>query len=285
MAEFCFYRTSEIKNIERDELICQRVKDHLQEICNIYPQDNIVLIALQGSQNYELDTELSDVDTKVILTPNIDTLVFNKQPVSTTHIRKNNEHIDCTDIRLYFQSFKKQNVNFIEILYSPWIIINTIYKEELTELIENKRLISNYNPYKAVMTMYGIACNKFNALEKTGGSRNEIVQKYGYDGKQLCHLLRIEEFLRRYINGDPYEECLIPKNKEILFNAKMNVYSLEIARTIAANSMQKVAQMKEDFLQSHQEVIDQHNEDFLNKIQKNIVIKSLQIELDKKKKL
>lgn len=281
MAEFCFYGTPEIKNIERDEIICERVKAHLQEICNIYPSDNIVLIALQGSQNYELDTELSDVDTKVILTPGIESLVFNKQLISTTHVRENNEHTDCTDIRLYFQSFKKQNVNFIEILYSPWIIINTAYKEELNELIKNKNLVAYYNPYKAVMTMYGIACNKFHALEKTGGSRDEIVQKYGYDGKQLCHLLRIEEFLRRYINGESYADCLIPKEKEILFNSKMNVYSLEVARTMAANSIQKVEQMKLDFLHNHQEVIEKNKEEFLNKIQKDIMIKSIKMELSK----
>lgn len=47
----------------------------------------IVLLGFfyQGSGNYNLDYEKSDVDTKLIVTPTFREIVFNKSPISTTH--------------------------------------------------------------------------------------------------------------------------------------------------------------------------------------------------------
>lgn len=54
----------------------------------------IVGIFLQGSQNYELAYENSDIDTKAIVLPKFNDFVLNKHPVSTTLVLDNNEHID-----------------------------------------------------------------------------------------------------------------------------------------------------------------------------------------------
>lgn len=45
----------------------QRVQEHLDEALTHFHKDQIVGIFLQGSQNYGLDTPLSDVDTKLIV--------------------------------------------------------------------------------------------------------------------------------------------------------------------------------------------------------------------------
>ena len=74
-------------------------------------------VYLQGSQNYHLAYENSDIDTKAIVLPSFDDIVFNRQPISTTLILETNEHLDVKDIRLMFQNFKKQNINFLEILF------------------------------------------------------------------------------------------------------------------------------------------------------------------------
>ena len=55
--------------------------------------------ALSGSQNYGLDTENSDVDTKSIFIPNFSTLLFTKKLLSETWILDNNEHIEAKDVR------------------------------------------------------------------------------------------------------------------------------------------------------------------------------------------
>ena len=43
---------------------------------------------------------------------------------------ENNEHIDVKDIRLMFDNFKKQNINFLEILFTKFGIVNEKYLDE-----------------------------------------------------------------------------------------------------------------------------------------------------------
>jgi hypothetical protein len=72
----------------------QRVQGHLDEALTHFHKDQIVGIFLQGSQNYGLDTPLSDVDTKLIVVPSFKDIAMNRKPVSTTHVRANEEHTD-----------------------------------------------------------------------------------------------------------------------------------------------------------------------------------------------
>ena len=110
-------------NFHSDEWIMKQLWRHYNEALKLYPEDRIVGVFCQGSQNYGLDFEGSDIDTKCIITPTFEEIAMNKKPVSTTHVLDNNEHLDAKDIRLYIQTFKKQNLNFLEILFTPYKII------------------------------------------------------------------------------------------------------------------------------------------------------------------
>ena len=87
--------------------VIDRVREHYNEALTYFPEDRIVGIFLQGSQNYGLATPQSDVDTKLIVTPTFRDIAMNRKPVSTTHIRANEEHIDFKDIRLFRHSANK----------------------------------------------------------------------------------------------------------------------------------------------------------------------------------
>ena len=84
-----------------------------------------------------MDYEGSDVDTKLIVVPSFADICLNRKPISTTHVRENNEHIDWKDVRLYMETFRKQNLNFLEILFTPYYIIKPMYKEEWMRLVAN----------------------------------------------------------------------------------------------------------------------------------------------------
>lgn len=116
-------------NFHKDNVIMRRLREHYDEACGLIPEDRIVGVFLQGSQNYGLDYEGSDVDSKCIVIPTLEDICFNKKAISTTHIRKNDEHIDLKDIRLMFQTFRKQNMNFVEILFTEYKIINPLYED------------------------------------------------------------------------------------------------------------------------------------------------------------
>ena len=81
-------------NFHSDEWIMKQVERHYQEALTLFPADRIVGVFLQGSQNYGLDYEGSDIDTKCIVLPTLEDLIFNRKPVSTTHVLPNEEHLD-----------------------------------------------------------------------------------------------------------------------------------------------------------------------------------------------
>ena len=198
-------------NFHSDEWINERVREHYEEALTMFPENRIVGVFYQGSANYGLDYEKSDVDTKCILVPTFEDIAFNRKPISTTYIRKNEEHIDLKDVRLYINCFEKQNLNFLEILFTPYKIVNPQYAEWWNKLIDEREAITHYDPHRMFKSMRGIALEKYHAMEHRYPSKIEIIDKYGYDSKQLHHLMRIEDFLDRYMKGEAYEKCLIPK--------------------------------------------------------------------------
>lgn len=104
--------TTLIQNEQKRQKIMARMREHLVPVLE-HCRGGWVGLFLQGSQNYNLDYEGSDIDTKAIMLPSFSDFVLNAKPLSTTHIMENNEHVDFKDIRLMFDCIKKQNVNFV----------------------------------------------------------------------------------------------------------------------------------------------------------------------------
>ena len=77
--------------------IMERVTDHYTEALKRFNESNIVICALQGSQNYGLELPTSDVDTKLIVTPSFRDIALDRKPVSTTFVRDNEEHTEDKD--------------------------------------------------------------------------------------------------------------------------------------------------------------------------------------------
>lgn len=222
--------------MNREEKIMKRVREHYE-----YLQQRgveVVFLALQGSQNYGLDVYdkeyMSDIDTKAIILPSFEDFVYDRQPVSETIVLENNEHIDVKDIRIMFEIYKKQNVNFIETLFTEFKIVNEKYKDIVQLLFENAEEIAHINEYQAIRCMAGMSKEKLKALKHPYPTIVDKINKYGYDPKQLHHILRMNDFIKKYaILRKPYKECLIPDNKEYLIQIKKGVLSEEEATQLA----------------------------------------------------
>lgn len=236
---------------EKTKRILDRMMEHLHKFQETYQNDWFV-IALQGSQNYHMDDEYSDIDTKILVIPNIEDLVFNKKPISHTLIMENEEHVDCKDIRLYFNTFRKQNINFVEILFSDYIIVNPMYGFFWNLLVENNEKLAHMNPLAAIKCMCGMCHEKSKDLTREFPSKKELMDKYGYDSKQLCHILRIQDFLERYIAGEKYEDCLIPKDVNKLHSIKRYTANIDLeeAKEIASKAVAHMDIMVYDYEQS-----------------------------------
>ena len=226
--------------------------EHLHKFQETYQNDWFV-IALQGSQNYHMDDEHSDIDTKVLAIPNMEDLIFNKKPISHTLIMENEEHVDCKDIRLYFNTFRKQNINFVEILFSDYVIVNPKYAYYWNILVENNEKLAHMNPLAAIRCMCGMCHEKSKDLTREFPAKKELIDKYGYDSKQLCHILRIQDFLERYIAGEKYADCLIPRDVDGLHAIKRyeSDIDLETAKAMASKAVAQIDLMVYDYEQNH----------------------------------
>ena len=265
--------------MNREEFINNRVKEHYNYIKEKY---DVVYLGLQGSQNYELDVYdkdyKSDIDTKAIILPSFEDFVYNRQPVSRTIVLDNNEHIDVKDIRIIFDTFKKQNVNFIEILFTKYKIINEEYKDLIQFLLDNKEMIARLNENQALRCMAGMSMEKLKALQHPYPTIIDKINKYGYDPKQLHHILRMNDFIKRYATGARYEDCLIPDNKEYLIEIKKGFLSEKEAVELAQKTDAETKQIKDKYI-NEKDIVSEYAIEILTKTKLDILTRKFKKEL------
>lgn len=252
--------------MNREEKIMTRVKEHYEEACSLGFE--VVAIFLQGSQNYRCDEYTaeyqSDIDTKCIILPTLDDIVCGKSPYSHTHICANNEHIDIKDIRVMFEMFKKQNNSYIELLFTDYYYVNPKYESLFKELQGLSEAISRMHPNQALRAMAGTSMEKFKALEHPYPGTMDKIEKYGYDPKQLHHILRINDFIKRYVaHNELYKNILIPTQVNYLMQVKKGCHSLEEARRIAYETDQDTKRIKDENLTAT-EYVDKETEQALS---------------------
>ena len=107
----------------------------------------------------------------------------------------------------------------------------------------------------------------------------EWINKFGYDPKQLHHLLRVEEYIHRYISGESYERCLCPENPQHLVNVKTGLYELEEARALANLAIKNIDEMCEQFLKTANTDVNQDVDKLLDDVQYNIMMTAIRMEI------
>lgn len=210
--------------MERDERIRKRMLEHYDYIKDKF---EVVALFLQGSQNYGLDVYseeyMSDIDTKAIVLPSFDDFILGKEPVSHTIVLENEEHIDVKDIRVMFNMFKKANISYIELLYTDYFIINEKYKDIVKNLMSIRQTIIDYP--RLCKACYGMTLEKRKALCHPYPTIKWKIDKWGFDGKQLSHLMRLYYFLNDLRDkGELVKDIFYPSEeyKENLIKIKVN---------------------------------------------------------------
>lgn len=209
-----------------------------------------LVVNLYGSQNYEMETENSDFDFKAIVLPSIDDVIYNRKPVSTS-VEFNGGLIDIKDIRLMWDNYKKQNPNFIETLFTLYFYINPRYANDWFDIRDLAEEIAHADPAKAVKAMYGMALEKQHALCKPYPSKLELINKYGYDSKQLSHIIRLHELALNYIEGALYKDCLIPNDFVKDICVKIKTYNTQL-------TVEKAQEMAEDYMSDFKTNVDRY---------------------------
>lgn len=241
---------------ERNDFINAKVREHYEEACSLGHE--VFGVFLQGSQNYNLDIYSdqykSDVDTKAIILPSFEEFCRGTSPISTTYERENKEHIDLKDIRIMFETFKKQNVNFVEILFTKYFIVADKYAPSWRRLRRLAEELTHCHPSQTLKTMSGLSCEKHKALCHPYPTIKDKIDKYGYDGKQLHHIIRINEFMKNYIAGMPFAQCLTAHDEQTLIlatEAKLNTIPLDDALRIAKEYNDENLKLKNQYIDEH----------------------------------
>ena len=205
--------------------IRQRLKEHLEEVIatSAYiSQENadtvFFIIAVNGSHNYNLATKNSDIDSKLLLIPNLDNLIWNKSANYLHVMSDNGEHVEVKDIRHYMATILKQNINFVETLFAKELRCNGRYEHEWAALVSMRESIARYNPVAAIDCMLGMARQKQIQMTKMSDGRAANIKKFGYDTKSFHHCMRLLFFAEDYMRGKPYEECLTRGDNDTLTN-------------------------------------------------------------------
>ena len=152
--------------------VMQRVNEHYNRAVQHYGEAAVLGVFLYGSQNYGTNTPESDVDTKCILVPNLFSLAI--KPYEVNHLDIDGEVCECMSIMHMVANWKKQNINFVEILFTDYCIINPLYQEVWANLmtLNNKEEIARYDIKAAVLSM---AHQALHTLKQNPNDRKKIM--------------------------------------------------------------------------------------------------------------
>lgn len=174
-----------------------RVNEHYKEVEKYLKEHNyegkILVTALYGSQNYNIATEFSDVDTKTIYVPTVEEVILQDKPLSVELSLESNEKANIKDVRLFTKECLKGNINTLEMFYSVSKVAPTFNFDKLRKYA---KLICSVNPFKIMACAYGMA----NTIDKTFS-----VNKYQ---KQLSNLYRLERFMEKYFMEEDFMEAI-----------------------------------------------------------------------------
>ena len=189
--------------------IQERVNDQYKYAVSKYG-DHILGVFLYGSQNYNIHTEDSDIDTKAIYIPTLDEIAAGAAPISKELSYGNRgEHIEVKDIRLMCQMWKKQNMNFLEILYTKYFALNPKYEDVFNQTFKLYRSnISAYNVHQMVQSTIG----QIKSTMKQAMAENTDPAAVG---KQIANCFRLCFFCNDFLGNDltRYQDAIYLSNE------------------------------------------------------------------------
>lgn len=237
-------------------IINERIMAHKEKLISEgIDEKHILGIFLYGSQNYQCDLKDSDVDTKAIYIPSKEEAIFDKPRVKEYKL-SNGEHCGLMDVRHFVDNLKKQNINFVEVLYTDYYWLNPIYDVTWINIfLKYRDLISHYDMKKCVSSI----CEQ---------AKHTLFQN-PYNGKKVGNGLRLMYFLKHYIENEPYEKCLIPNEdtrNRIKYMKNQNVLN---SRVIADNFINYFYSLEPTMLNKADKIQKEEYEDTRETLDRN----------------
>lgn len=199
--------------MEKREKIRAKLMEHMKAVVEKYPNYRVMYVGLFGSQNYGLDTEESDVDTKCIVIPPKKDLFLKKDWVSSEIHLEDGSICMVKDVRAMFKEFYKGNINFVEILFTDYYLYDFVFDPFITRLCEYREDIALRNVNTLLNMCLGMMKQKRSQMSHHFAGKEEVLAKYGYDPKQLLHIARLARFVAILcMNVNLFPTLFVPMN-------------------------------------------------------------------------
>lgn len=242
-----------------------RLREATEFVKNRFHLDGYVpfMIALNGSQNYELDVHNeefdSDYDYYCVVIPNVRCLISHM--FLSAQIDYQGGHISVKDIRQFAIELNKRNPSAIEILLTPYKIglWRASYIDILKDAVETNIF---ENPQNLISAAMGTFESRFSKIYVPTEMTQSMIDADGYYGKAAYQAYRMYCILCDIYDEKRFRLVHDPVDQKVMMNLKTQKYSLYMVRTI----MNAVAEhlkgtifpaLKEKFL-------DEENEDRFN---------------------
>lgn len=165
-------------------------------------------VYLQGSQNYNVHTDKSDVDSKMVVLPTLRSLIRETKLTVDMDIPCEDGSVEKCSVKPYkdFEAlFFKGNFNNLEILFTDY----RIGRCEFTEVLRNRReeLVKTIWP-GLVSACLGMQNQKKAGLYKFTEGTKEFFDTHGYDNKNLIHIIRICDTVAKYVKTEDFASSL-----------------------------------------------------------------------------
>lgn len=240
-----------------DEEIQAKVQKHYDFLKSLGL--NVVAIFAQGSMNYGLYIQegsyKSDVDTKAIILPTLDDLVKGNKMISKKYDFEG-EQIDVKDIRVMVDMWEKSNPSYLEILFTKYRVINPSYENFINQILNINNDIVKMNFPQLAKCIRGMSKEKVVALKKPFPSLIDKIERFGYDPKQLHHILRLNKLIKDiFINNIPFGDALEIKEdstRNWLINIKKGTLSLKEAEKESFDYDKDTEKIKEKVLKEYE---------------------------------
>lgn len=170
------------------------------------------MCALQGSQNYNLADEKSDIDVKVFVMPNFVDIYYSTK-VSETYETKYGK-AEVKDIRLLVDLIKKMNPTYLEILATNYFIADEEFFFTFRKIRNNLPLFVDNKKGLLLKAILGSIRGKMKNLEQSDGS---------YKTKEFGHILRLYKLFEKIKKeGTSFKEALFNEgeDRDFLLKAK-----------------------------------------------------------------
>lgn len=203
-----------------------------------------------GSWNYNLNTEGSDMDVRLYTQPTFDDLYEGERYVEKI-CEKDKDDYDFHDIRRLPNLLFKANITWLENLYSDY---QMICNDGINKIIDMRDEIVVMNIPKMYSTTIGHVEKKIKLVRKGHGTKSTqgMVDKIGYDTKELVHAIRMVDFVKRFhANGfNNFGECLkyTGQERENMLEYRNGRYSKDEALELMKKAHCELVEIKDAFI-------------------------------------